>query len=129
MGPVPVGGTFQRGPSHAAVEVEGDGRHAYHWSTPSGIDAHYRSVGGPLDAQDITALLHVSTVHSGMSARRWWRIIGDTTTSSLTDDAEFGPLLKRYTFAGDEWTCDETFIDTWTEATARAIEHVWGPTG
>ena len=125
IGPVPVDGTAARDAWHGAVDVETDGRHAYRWSTPTGADARYRSIAGPLDADDIAAFLHISITHTGMSARRWWRIAGPTTCASITDDVDHGPLLKRYTFAGGAWSCDQVFVDRWTDATAAAVAHVW----
>ena len=125
VGPIPVGGSGVRGAWAGTVKVEPDGRRHYRWATPGGTDARYRSVTEALDADDIATFLHISTTHTGMSGRRWWRISGTTTCASLTDDAECGPLLKRYTHDGRAWAVEESFIDRWTDATSAAIDHVW----
>jgi hypothetical protein len=125
VGPIPVPGVAGPRPWRGCVDVDEEGRRTYRFATPGGVDARYRSVAGPLDADDVTAFLHISTTHTGMSARRWWRIAGARTCSSITDDPTGAPLLKRYTHDEHGWRCDERFLATWTDATTAAIEHVW----
>ena len=97
------------------------------WSTGPSHGHVYRRVGGPLDDGDVAAFLAVSVSHSGWAPGRWWRLMHRDRIGTVAREPDRRPIVKLHHRDDDAWRTTEVECDRWEDATASAIDHVWGP--